>query len=173
MISLKLQYDLYKMGLKIDDVVDIEPLGDIHFGARGFQLDLYRKAIELDNNLILAKIQLGWTYSTIGDYDRAMDIYIPALKQSEELGDKQEMAGILNNIGVVHSNKGNYDTALDYYGRSLAIIEEIGDKSGKKGRSLDNIGGAYSAKGDFGTALDYYGRSLAIADELGDKLGMG
>ena len=33
------------MGLKIDDPIHIEPLGDIHFGAGGFMVDVYRKAI--------------------------------------------------------------------------------------------------------------------------------
>ena len=47
------------------------------------------KAIELDDNLIAAKLLLGTTYREMGDYDRAMEIYTPALKQSEEIGDKR------------------------------------------------------------------------------------
>ena len=34
---------------------------------------------ELDNNLIGAKKFLGITYSNIGDYDRAMDIFTSVL----------------------------------------------------------------------------------------------
>jgi tetratricopeptide (TPR) repeat protein len=136
--------------------------------ARG----LYRKAIELDDNLIVAKVLLGWTYTKTGDYDKAMGIYTPALKQAEKIDDKVGMRYGLNSIGVVHYYKGNYDKALDYYGRSRAILEEIGDKRGM-GAILGNIGSVYSDKGDFGIALDYYERSLAIKEELGDKCGIG
>ena len=136
--------------------------------ARG----LLQKAIELDDNLILAKNLLGWTYYEMGDYDKAVEIYTPALKQAEELGDKHGIGGSLNNIGIVHWHKGDLDTALDYYGRSLAIDEELGDKHGM-GYSLNNIGVVHRNKGDYDKALDYYGRSLKIDEELGDKHGMG
>ena len=132
--------------------------------ARG----LLNKAIELDDNLISAKVLLGWTYSEIGNYDKAMEIYTSTLKQAEELGDKREMGSSLSNIGTVYSDKGDYDKALDYYERSLKIDEELGDKRGM-GSSLNNIGIVYYNRGDYDKALDYYGRSLAIQEELGDK----
>jgi len=136
--------------------------------ARG----LLNKAIELDDNLILAKNLLGMTYREMGDYDEAMEIFTPALTQAEELGDKRVMGNSLNNIGIVHKVKGDYDKALDYYGRALAIAEELGDKRGV-GISLNNIGIVHADKGDYGKALDYYKRSLAIQEKLGDKYGMG
>ena len=136
--------------------------------ARG----LLKKAIELDDNLISAKTLLGTTYMQMGDYDEAMEIFMPALKQAKELGDKSGMGASLNSIGIVHYYKGDYDTALDYYGRSLTIQQEFGVKYGMGG-SLNNIGAVHKEKGDYDTALDYYGRSLAIREELGDKKGMG
>ncbi|MDP6685275.1 MAG: tetratricopeptide repeat protein, partial [Candidatus Marinimicrobia bacterium] len=136
--------------------------------ARG----LLKKAIELDDNLILAKNLLGTSYIEMGDYEEAMEIYTPVLQQAKELGDKQGMGSSLGNIGGVHYHKSDYDTALDYYNRLLSIREEIGDKQGM-GSSLGNIGIMYDIKGDDGKALDYYGRSLAIQEEIGDKRGMG
>ena len=136
--------------------------------ARG----LLKKAIDLDNNLISAKVLLGWTYSETGDYDKAMEIYTSALKQSGELGDKYGMEYSLNNIGSVHYYKGDYDKALDYYGRSLAIQEELGDKRGM-GTSLNNFGNVHWNKGGYDKALDCYNRALKINEELGNKRGMG
>jgi len=136
--------------------------------ARG----LLKKAIELDDNLISAKVLLGTTYREMGDYDEAMEIYTTALKQAEELGDKAVMGASLNSIGNVHYYKSDYDSALDYYGRSLEIQEELGDKAGM-GASLNGIGAVHYYKSDYDKALDYYGRSLAIREELGDKRGMG
>jgi tetratricopeptide (TPR) repeat protein/class 3 adenylate cyclase/TolB-like protein len=136
--------------------------------ARG----LFKKAIELDDNLIKAKTSLGWTYAETSDYDKAMEIYIPALKQAEEIGDKVGMGLILINIGIVHYYKGDYDKALDYFKRSLKISEEIGDKRGM-GYSHSGIGNVHKNKGNYVKALDYYKKSLAIDEELGDKYGMG
>ena len=136
--------------------------------ARG----LYQKAIELDDNLILAKVRLGRTYYGTGDYDKAMEIFTPTLKQAEELGDKRGIGNRLNSIGILYVDKGDFGRALDYLERSLAIAEELGDKFGIRG-SLNSIGTVHSNKGDLDTALDYYERSLAIVEELGHKRGMG
>jgi tetratricopeptide (TPR) repeat protein len=147
--------------LKREDTDDIEI-------ARG----LLQKAIELDNNLIFAKVLLGLTYMDMGDYDEAMEIYTSTSEQAEELGDKSGIGTCLNNIGIVYHDKGDDIKALDYYSRSLAIYDELGHKRGM-GAILNNIGNVYYDKGDYGKALDYLENSLAIVEELGDKLVMG
>jgi len=133
--------------------------------------ELLKKAIELDDNLISAKLILGATYSNMGDYDKAMEIYMSALKQSDVLGDKRGMSNGLNNIGILHYMKNDYEKALDCLGKSFAIQEELGDKRGM-GNCLNNIGLVHKIKNDYEKALDYYGRSLAIQEELGNKRGM-
>ena len=71
MISYKLIYDLHKMGLKIDDLIHIEPLGDIHFGSVGFQPDIYRKAIDrIINELNRITIFMGDQIDAITPYDK-------------------------------------------------------------------------------------------------------
>jgi len=136
--------------------------------ARG----LLRKAIELDDNLIVAKELLGWTYYKTGDSDKAMKIYTPALKQAEEIGDKVGMGYVLNAIGAVYNKKDDNNTALDYFERSFKIREELGDKRGM-GVCLSNIGNIHNEKGDDNTALDYYERSFKITEEIDDKGMMG
>ena len=133
---------------------------------------LLNKAIELDDNLILAKTLLGTTYRDMGDYDEAMEIYTPVLKQAEELRDEYGMGIILIDIGLVHYSKGEYDKPLEYFSRSLAIQEKLGDKY-RMGSTLNNIGLVHANRGDYDRALEYYVRSLAIQEELGDKTGMG
>jgi len=133
---------------------------------------LIYKAIEIDDNLIYAKLLLGRTYHNIGEYDKAMEVYTLALKQTEQLGDKRGMGASLNNIGIIHGEKDDHGKALDCHGRSLAIKEELGDKQGI-GHSLANIGIVHHIEGDLDKALDCVGRSLAICEELGDKRGMG
>jgi len=134
--------------------------------------ELLRKAIELDDNLIKAKANLGWTYSDIGEYDKAMEIYTPMLKQTEEVGDKDGMAMSLMNIGNVYYNKDDYIKALNYFEWSHKISEKLGNKK-RVGNIINNIGLVYYNKGNYVKALDYYERSLVIDEELGDKRGMG
>ncbi len=135
---------------------------------------LLQKAIDLDSNLILAKISLGDTYSSIGDNKKAMDIYTSALQQAEELGDKRGIGDSLNNIGFAYYGTGDYENekALDSFEKAFAIMEELGDKLGM-GVSLAYIGMMHKSKGDLDTALDYFGKSLSIREELGDKYGIG
>ena len=135
--------------------------------ARG----LLRKAIELDDNLLIAKNMLAKTYFETGDYDKAMEVYTSTLKQAEEIGDKDIQGRLLNNIGMLYADKGDLDTASDYYERSLKIVEEIGDKAGIAA-SFNNIGNVYSRKDDLDIASDYYERSLKIVEEIGDKAGI-
>jgi len=129
---------------------------------------LLRQAIELDDTLIAAKLQLGISYNQMGDNDEAMKIYIPALKQAEKLGDKVGMGYSLNSIGIVHDNKGEYDKALEYYDRSLKIQEELGDKYGMV-YSLNSIGIVHYNRGEYSKAAEYLEKSLAIQKEIGLK----
>ena len=135
--------------------------------ARG----LLKKAIELDDNLIKAKILLGATYVGVGEYDMAMDIYTPALKQAERNGDKHEIGTSLNNMGIVYWYKGDVDEALDHYDKALKIREELNDKRGI-GSSLNNLGNVYREKGDLNKTLDCHKRSLKINEELSYKRGI-
>ena len=54
--------------------------------------DLLNKAIELDNNLIMAKSLLGNTYLSTADFDIAMEIFTENFKQLEEISDKSMMS---------------------------------------------------------------------------------
>jgi len=130
--------------------------------------ELLNRAIELDDNFIKAKLFLGATYQSMGDYDKAMSIFTSALNQAEDLGDKGAIGGALGSIGILHFYRGEIDQTLDYFKRVLVISEELGDKAGY-GRVLNNIGAIYDTKGDLDQALDYFNRSLVISEELGDK----
>lgn len=134
--------------------------------------ELLNKSIELDNNLIIAKIGLGWSYIGTGDYDEAYKIYIKALKQAEKIDDKRGMGSCLFCQGTVNGHKGDYDKALKCFGKSIAIFEELGDKFGIGG-CLAGIGNVHYYKGNYDKALVYYNSSLAIKVELGDKFGTG
>ena len=136
--------------------------------ARG----LFEKAIELDGNLIYAKALLGFLYISANDFDKGMEILIPALKQAEELDEKRAMGQLLYFIGPVYFQKCDYNKALDYYKRSLKIFEEINDK-GEQTVPLARICMVYNIIGDIDKALEYNMRHFTISKETKDERKLG
>ena len=132
---------------------------------------LLNKAIDLDENLLAAKVILGDSYRQMGDNDNAMVIYRSAVTKAEELDDKLWIGSGYRKIGIIHHSKGEYEKALDYFEKSLVIAEELEDKYGMA-KTLNNFGNSHNYKGNLVKALDYFEKSLIIAEELGDKHGM-
>jgi len=162
--------------------------------ARG----LTQKAIELDDNLLLAKNLLGWYCLKVGEHKKGFDIYNKALNQSKTLKNKQLTADSLQGVGFFYQLTGEFDKRKDYYTRSLKLCEELDDKKGianclswigehdkaldiykeindKRGmeKQLENIGANYVYSGDYDKALDYFTQSNIIKEEMGYKRGTG
>jgi len=136
--------------------------------ARG----LLKKAIELDETLLLAKNQMGVSYKESSDYNKAIEIFKDNLKQAEELGDKYIIGASLNNLGNIYVLMGKVEKALNFHKRSMKIKVESGEME-SLGSGLANIGYVYYIKGNNNKALDYYKRSLKIRQKIDDKHGMG
>ncbi len=114
---------------------------------------------------------LGIVSQHKGNYDKAMDLYLKALKLSEEAGDKKGMAGSYNNLGIAYKDLGNFEKAIVFYKQSLKIREEFGDKKGMSG-NYNNIGNSLRELGNFDNAIESYLKALKIREELKDKKGM-
>ncbi|MBK7056162.1 MAG: tetratricopeptide repeat protein [Leptospiraceae bacterium] len=117
----------------------------------------------------------AWAYDGIGvikefygETNNALELFQKALKISKDLGEKEDIADLLNNIGNIYSEN-KKDQALEYFKASLKINEETGNKFGIA-RCYNNIGALYS-KDDKEKALKYYYDSLKISEEIGDKEG--
>lgn len=133
---------------------------------------LLQKAIQLDPNLLLAKLELGQTYRGTGDYDKALEIFRECQYRSEKIGDRAIETFAVSNLGNIHLAQGSYDAALEYYQQSLTIARELGDKFNEKAILL-NTGSVHYGKGEYDQALLYYTKSLNIASDLGDQRGEG
>jgi tetratricopeptide (TPR) repeat protein len=111
---------------------------------------------------------IGYLANQEGDISKALNYYGKSLKITEEIADKQGIAGVLNNLGFICNSQGDIPKALDYYNRSLKLMEEIGDKE-NIAVLLNNIGLIFNSQGEFSLAMDYYNRSLKIKIEVGNK----
>ncbi len=136
--------------------------------ARGF----LQKAIDLDNNLLAAQDQLGYSYFAIGDIDKAVEIYQETNKKAKELNDLGIQASMLCNFGNIQYGKGNYDNALEYYKESAKILETV--KYGKLNSAvIANIGLIYHEKLDYENALKHYNKALKMVEAVDDKKSVG
>ena len=113
----------------------------------------------------------GASFWVKGDYQNAIELYKKSLLINEEIGDKQGIGAVLNNIGTIYTEQGQGIIALGFFRKSLKIREEIGDKIGI-GTCLLNIGIIYSDQGNQTSALAFYNKSLKIFQEINYKQGI-
>ncbi len=109
----------------------------------------------------------GNFYYTLGDMDKALKHWKQSLAIREDIGNLQDIAGSLNNIGLIYRTKGELDKALEYYQRGLTLFAKIGNPF-YIALALNNIGDAYRARGELNKALEYLRRSLAIKEDIGN-----
>ena len=128
---------------------------------------LLKKAINLDNNLIMAKIELGWYYWESGDLKVASKIHQESFKQAQKLKDEYAIAGSLTAIAATYEIKGDYTNALGYFKKALIIREKLDDKSAMA-NSVHNMGFIYDKIGHYDMALEYHNKAYHIRNEIND-----
>ncbi|MBY8999565.1 MAG: tetratricopeptide repeat protein [Candidatus Heimdallarchaeota archaeon] len=110
----------------------------------------------------------GVLYHTGGDLAEAEKSYRKSLSIWEEIGNKQEISSVLNNLGVLNRTKGELHKALGYYQKSLFLYKEVGNKD-DIATSLNNIGNIFRYQGELEEALHYYKQSLSTWEEIGNS----
>ena len=113
---------------------------------------------------------LGEVYSSLGQYQKAIEYHQQSLAIAKQIGDRSGAAVSINNLGVAYKNLGQYQKAIDLFQQSLVIFQGIGDLYGEA-RSLGNLGGAWESLEEYHTAIDFYLHSLVIQQQIGDRNG--
>lgn len=158
-------YEFYLKGKylfhKRENIEDLEV-------ARGLLL----KAIEFDNNLLVARDQLGYTYFVMSENDKAFEIYNETYEKAKKAGDLAIQASMLCNFGNIEYGNGNFDAALKYYLESSYILENI--TYGKLNYAVvANIGLIYHEKLNYNKAREYYNKAINMAEIADDKKSIG
>jgi len=132
--------------------------------------DLFRKAIAVDENLLIAQTILGYTYVNYGEHEKAKNILLPTLKKAEETNDHKNIASASSSIAMTYASLNSLDTALIYYERCLELQKQLGNKKGEA-QTYNNIGALYSNNGNLEKGLEYFLNNLAIHEEMENKRG--
>lgn len=112
------------------------------------------------------------TFSITGDYPKALQLHLEALKKAETIDDKKTLTAILVNIGNDYASQGDYLQSVNYTRKALNMAESIPVESLVLA-ALVNLGEGYEKLNSFDTALLYSNRAYDLAGRLGDAGAMG
>jgi class 3 adenylate cyclase/Flp pilus assembly protein TadD len=106
-----------------------------------------------------------------GDIPDALSYFEQSLAIETQLGDTQNMASTLNNLGLLYKGEGKYVLALYKYQNSYDLLKRADDKVGMA-NALNNIGVIYAMQGNPTKALQYYEESLQLVKLAKDDKGI-
>ena len=129
-------------------------------------------AKEIRKQLMTIKAQAltaeGVVYRFQGNYAKAIDDYMRALKINEDLELKTQTAINISIIGELYKEIGRYGEATKFIKKSLKMSEENKDQI-MIGVNLNYLGEIKYKQKDYKEALNLYYSSLEIFEELGFK----
>lgn len=174
--------DYYSQSLKIfeelNDDIGISNLANNIAAIYVNQSD-YEKGLEYGlRSLKLAektgdKLRLISALNTVGSiyyknkdtWDKALGYLISALPLCEDLGRKDAISILSENIGEIYAEKGIKDSALYYYNKSVAALGDVPSSS----FAYNGIGRLYLDEGNIKEALNYHNKALSIAEKGASK----
>jgi tetratricopeptide (TPR) repeat protein len=110
--------------------------------------------------------ELGYIYYTIGELDKAEEMFKKALKIDEKLGRLEGMAIQYNNLGVIYKTRGELDKAEEMHNKALEIAEKLGWLEGMASQ-YGNLGLIYQTRGELDKAEEMHNKALDINKKLG------
>ena len=113
-------------------------------------------------------INLGRSYSSLGEFRRAIKFYQLSLPIAIETGNKYLKYRVYSSLGGTYDSLGDSMNQVEFYQLSLPFAIETGNK-GLKGSAYNNVGSTYLSLGDFKKAVEFLQLSLRLAVETGDK----
>lgn len=94
---------------------------------------------------------LGMAHNALGHLEQAEDCLEKSLALYREMGDRQNVGAMLNNLGEIARLRGDYAAAIKRYQEALALTREIGYRGGEM-LHLSNLGGARVGMGEYAAA---------------------
>lgn len=133
---------------------------------------LYCDIADADTTNIEWLIDTGnFLYEYAADHQAALGYFHKALASAEALHGprSEEVAKVMNNLGVVCNDLGEFSNALDYLQRALEIRLAVhGEENNLTATTYQNLGNTYLDSGDPNKALEYFQKALDINQKVLD-----
>ncbi|MCX2951533.1 AfsR/SARP family transcriptional regulator [Lentzea sp. NEAU-D7] len=101
-----------------------------------------------------------------GDYGRALQHSVPALRLFQDIGLPAQVSWAHAQVGWDHAQLGSYEQARTHCEASLTLARRHRDRE-VEADALDTLGYVAHHTGDLSQALDHYRRALALFREIG------
>ena len=125
---------------------------------------------QLQNGLARAHASLGVVFSEENNYPKAIDHYLKALRIYQQLGQKQSVSKIYNNIGIVYKSQKSLQKALEYLHKALKQQQLNGEQTVPV--TMTNIGAVYFELQNETKAFDYYTAALKAFSKIENTRGL-
>ncbi len=147
---------------------DIRPDSALYFSNRS--LDIARRTA-LKHLEIQAMNYMGVAYRNLSVYSKAFEVYLEALRLSEEYGDSEQRGYTLINLGNLYIYQTNFQGAISYFIQALDQAQALGDQR-MQGYCFINLGRSYYGIGEYGQSQLYFLQAIDLRKRLGDLEGV-
>jgi tetratricopeptide (TPR) repeat protein len=113
---------------------------------------------------------IGVYYYGIGNYTKALEHLLEALRIAEKIQHLKSLASCYNNIALIYQVQNKADKALDYHFKVLKIRDKTNDEA-RKATTFNNIGTIYSERKESEKSLEYHYKALEINQKYNDLQG--
>ncbi len=112
---------------------------------------------------------LAFIANTAGNFGLAQCNSDQALPVFHQMGDKDDEAIVLNDLGSLARDTGDAQTALDYYRKARTIFASLGDREGEI-EAITGIGAALTDLGEYRQLPSLYAQKLRLAKQAGNQV---
>lgn len=110
-------------------------------------------------------LNIGNTYSSVGDYKQAISYHLQGLSLFEKLKSRRGQSFCLQSLGNDLMELSQFEKAKEYFLQSLKLKEELQDKRGIISTSI-GLGNAYTQLNQVEQAKRYYSEALQSSREM-------
>ena len=108
---------------------------------------------------------IGSILTSTGNYPKAFEYHLDALKIAEKLDNQTLIAAIYNNLARVSTERSDYRTALEYLFKAKSTFEKL-DRQDYVATVLLNIGDAYDRMDKSDSAIFYLNQGSKLATKI-------
>lgn len=141
--------------------------------ALPYLLKAYDYAVQLKNTTEASgqAINIGNSYSELGEIPKSLEYYLLALKGFERTKNKTGQAFCYNNISSAYYKLNRLQESLAYLKKSIKLKEELGDKKGMA-TGEQNMGNILMGLEDYDNAENHFLKAIAINAEFKNNIGL-
>lgn len=159
------------VGLLLVQLARVEGLASRYGDAVRHARDATRIFEQLDDprGLTTALRVAGVAHYDLHQLDEAASALRRALETADRIGNAEEIAACLVNLGLVEKQRANFDAAITYELDAIDQLERIGHGAGRA-QAYANLAQSYEESGRLDEALPYCEKAQQLAAEIGFPL---